>query len=66
MLFARVDPDKGRHQIDGLVADAEQAFVAGRYYLLLDDRQADDLDEAVDLDRTSEATFLLLTPLQGG
>lgn len=49
-----------------VIAAAEQGFVAGRYYLLLDDRQVDDLDEEVDLARTASATFLLITPLKGG
>lgn len=45
---------------------AEQAFVQGRYVVLLDDRQAEDLDEVIDLAATTQATFLLLTPLRGG
>lgn len=52
--------------IDSLARDAEEAFLAGRYYLLLDDRQAETLEEEIDLERTGNATFLLLTPLQGG
>ena len=64
--FLRVDPAKGRHQLDRLVEEAEQGFLRGRYYVLLDDRQAESLDEMIDLDSTGEATFLLLMPLQGG
>jgi hypothetical protein len=45
---------------------AEQAFAAGRFFVLLDDRQAEDLDEVIDLAATTTATFLLLTPLRGG
>lgn len=45
---------------------AEQAFIQGRYFVLLDDRQADDLDEVIDLAATRQATFLILTPLKGG
>lgn len=45
---------------------AERAFQRNEYFVLLDDRQAVDLDEVIDLDATSNATFLLLTPLQGG
>lgn len=45
---------------------AEQAFVQGRYFVLLDDKQADDLDEVIDLAATRQATFLFLTPLKGG
>ena len=51
---------------DDVVAAAEAGFVTGRYYLLLDDRQAVDLDEQIDLARTGSATFLLITPLKGG
>lgn len=47
-------------------AVAEKAFQEGRYFVLLDDRQAESLDEMIDLARTTEATFLLLTPLKGG
>jgi hypothetical protein len=48
------------------ISRAEQAFLEGRYFVLLDDRQAESLDEQVELERTSEVTFLLLTPLRGG
>lgn len=59
------DPDS-RGRIDRLIEAAEDGFVTGRYFLLLDDRQAEALDEEIDLAATSEATFLLLTPLKGG
>lgn len=65
-LFVRTDGEDGRRRLDAMVAEAERGFASGRYYVLLDDRQAESLDEMVDLDRTGEATFLLLTPLQGG
>ncbi|HEU0097433.1 MAG TPA: hypothetical protein VFQ67_01535 [Allosphingosinicella sp.] len=52
--------------IEALVDEAERGFAAGRYFILLDDRQADSLEDEIDLDRTGEATFLLITPLQGG
>ncbi len=51
---------------EAIAAAAEQAFVAGQYFLLLDDRQALSLDEEIDLTRTGTATFLLVTPLKGG
>lgn len=47
-------------------AAAERAFQDGRYFVLLNDRQAENLDETIDLARTTEVTFLLLTPLKGG
>jgi hypothetical protein len=64
--FLRVDSDRRHQQLEQLVAQAEEGFLRGRYYVLFDDRQAESLDEAIDLDRTAQATFLLLTPLQGG
>ncbi len=45
---------------------AEQAFEQGRFYVLLGDRQAEDLDQVIDLASVRQATFLLLTPLRGG
>lgn len=58
------DPDAPGAQAK--VRLAERAFAEGRYFVLLDDRQADDLDEVIDLAATSQATFLMLTPLKGG
>lgn len=48
------------------IANAEKAFEANQYFVLLADRQATSLDELIDIERTGEVTFLLLTPLQGG
>lgn len=59
-------PKSKRANVDAFVRQAEAAFESGRYFLLLNDRQAESLDEEIDLGRTSEATFLLITPLQGG
>ena len=64
-MFLRTDAREGGH-IEALVEEAEQGFARGRYFILLDDRQAESLDDEIDLDRTGEATFLLITPLQGG
>lgn len=49
-----------------LLEAAEQGFVQNRFFVLLDDRQADSLDDTITIDRTGEVTFFLLTPLQGG
>lgn len=49
-----------------MIEVAEQGFLCGRFFILLDDRQAEHLDDQLELDRTGEVTFLLLTPLQGG
>lgn len=53
-------------KIDRLYAVAEKAFLNQRIFVLLDDHQAEELDELVEVERTTTATFLLLTPLQGG
>lgn len=58
----QADAAKGQRQMFA----AEQAFAQGRYFVLLDDRQAEDLDEVIDLVSVRQATFLLLTPLRGG
>jgi hypothetical protein len=51
---------------DKMIEAAEQGFLRNRFFILLDDRQAERLDDEVELDKTGEVTFLLLTPLQGG
>jgi hypothetical protein len=55
-----------QRNLDQLIDEAERAFVAGRNYILLGNCQAEELDQKIDLEGTAEATFLLLTPLQGG
>ena len=42
------------------------AFEKHQFILLFDDRQVDDLDEAIALTENSGAVFLYLTPLVGG
>lgn len=49
-----------------MIEAAEQGFLRNRFFILLDDRQAEHLDDQLELDKTGEVTFLLLTPLQGG
>jgi len=51
---------------DQMIEAAEQGFLRNRFFILLDDRQAEHLDDQLELDKTGEVTFLLLTPLQGG
>jgi len=51
---------------EALFGTVEEAFCASRFFVLLDDRQAESLDEMIEIDRTGEATLLLLTPLKGG
>jgi hypothetical protein len=51
---------------DRLIEAAEQGFLRNRFFILLDDRQAEHLDDQLELDRTGQVTFLQLTPLQGG
>jgi hypothetical protein len=45
---------------------AERAFAGNGFIMLLDDRQAEDLDEVVDLDACEEVTFIKLVQLVGG
>jgi hypothetical protein len=51
---------------DRMIKAAEQGFLRNRFFILLDDRQAEHLDDPVQLEKTGNATFLQLTPLQGG
>lgn len=53
-------------RLERMCAAAEQAFLDQRIFVLLDDRQAESLDQVIEVERTGSATFLLLTPLQGG
>jgi len=48
------------------VRTALKAFAAGKYFVLFNDRQYENLDEEITLTPNSEVTFLRLTPLQGG
>lgn len=43
-----------------------QAFEANRFLVLIDDKQADSLDEPLILTHATTVTFLRLTPLVGG
>lgn len=45
---------------------AHEAFEAGLYFVIVNGRQVEALDEIVPLDATNEAVFLRLVPLQGG
>jgi hypothetical protein len=45
---------------------AERAFRANGFFLLVGDRQVEELDEAVDLRAAPEVLFLRLLPLVGG
>ena len=65
VMFGIDEEDTGR-RIERLLAAAERGFEQGRYFLLLDDRQVEHLEEEFELGHSSSATFLLLTPLKGG
>jgi hypothetical protein len=45
---------------------AEEAFSRNGYFILVGDRQVEDLDEVVDLDADPHVAFVKLTPLVGG
>lgn len=66
VMFAPEAPDGPCRRTEALVEIAEAGFNANRFFLLVGDRQAESLDEAIDLGATGDAVFLLLTPLQGG
>jgi hypothetical protein len=63
-----VRPESGGRKIDvqRQIAVAFKAFDAGRLIVLLADRQAARLDEALPLSEGDEVTFLRLVPLVGG
>ena len=52
--------------LEPMFASAEQAFCDQRIFVLLDEQQAESLEQVIEVECTSAATFLLLTPLQGG
>ena len=45
---------------------AEKAFLRNGFFLLVNGRQAIELDEEVELDAASDVAFVQLTPLRGG
>lgn len=45
---------------------AEQAFLRNGFFVLLDDRQAEDLDEVIAVDDALEVAFVKLVQLVGG
>lgn len=63
----------GYHMRSRRLIDAEEqikaalaAFAKNAFFVLVDDMQALSLDQVVVLDRTSEVSFVKLTPLVGG
>lgn len=49
-----------------MVAVALDAFQRGAFFVLTGERQLIDLDEEIDIARTTDVTFIKLTPLKGG
>jgi hypothetical protein len=49
-----------------VTALALDGFLRNAFFLVVDGRQATDLDEVIPLRPTSEVTFVRLLPLQGG
>jgi hypothetical protein len=45
---------------------AERAFQRNGFFLLVGDRQAEDLDQVIDLTTDTEVVFIKLVPLVGG
>jgi hypothetical protein len=59
---------KGRRAVDGekQVYVALDAFKRNAFFMLIDDRQAETLEEEVMLSKSSRISFVKLTPLVGG
>jgi len=62
------DKPKRHRMIDPVeaVKTALKAFSTGRYFLLINDQQIEDLDKTIKITPKTEAVFLRLTPLVGG
>lgn len=62
------DKPKQHKMIDPVTAvqTALKAFEAGRYFLLINDQQIEEIDKFIELTSETEAIFLQLTPLVGG
>jgi hypothetical protein len=59
---------RAHKQIDWKVqfAKAEEAFTRNGFFILVDDRQAEELDEVVIIGRDTQVSFVRLMPLVGG
>ena len=57
-----------RHQInpEGQIKRALDAFMHNGFFMLVDDRQVDDLDQMIEIGPQTSLTFLKLVPLVGG
>ncbi len=64
--YSRTYPDAPRPDREQQADQAERAFLANGFFLLVGDRQVLGLDEVVWLDGTAEVVFLRLLPLVGG
>lgn len=66
-LNPKARPRPSRHLDAAMeIERAHHAFLKRSFIMLFDDRQIDDLDEAVTVGPHSEAVFLYMTPLKGG
>ena len=52
--------------LESVTALALDGFLRNAFFLVVDGRQATDIDEAIPLKPTSDVTFVRLLPLQGG
>ncbi|WP_042407356.1 hypothetical protein [Streptacidiphilus carbonis] len=64
--FSRTFPDAPEHDRERQADQAERAFLANGFFLLVGDRQVLELDEMVELGTVAEVVFLRLVPLVGG
>lgn len=56
------------HHLDwaAQAAVAEQAFLSNGFFLLVNGRQATELDDEIELEGAADVAFVRLTPLRGG
>ncbi|MFI8289098.1 hypothetical protein EAO71_29805 [Streptomyces sp. ms191] len=66
LIRRRVTAEAGPGEAEGAYARAVAAFGRNGFLVLVGDRQVEELDETVELDRDTEVTFLRLVPLAGG
>lgn len=64
--YSRTCPDAPQHDRERQADQAERAFLANGFFLLVGDRQVLELDEVVHLGARTEVVFLRLVPLAGG
>jgi hypothetical protein len=67
-MMRRLNPYRAEAPVtlESVIALALDGFLRNAFFLVVDGRQATDLDEVIPLRPTSDVTFVRLLPLQGG